>query len=270
VGPSWPAGGPARKGRERHMRARSWTAVAATLALAACDKEPTKLDRIAEAAAAPPTPTASAPRPPPIPIAPAITVDDGACGVNGEEVLFAAADAKDRIAALLSGKPLVEGKVVAFDAAREAKTPRVAAVVSALRKAKAAGASIHTAMRDKNMGELVLHFTHAAASECTPVAMIARDGAIAVWGAAGGTAQKFTRGFAGPDLTLGSDGLRKLSAACGSTVWALGADDNIPWGLTFDLAMRARGEADAGGGIKATETVLLAEPPVAGRKVDVP
>jgi len=253
------------------MKARWWTAAATTLALAGCDKEPTKLDRLAEAAAAPPTPTASAPRPPPIPMAPAITVDDSACTVNGEEVLFLAPDAKDRIAALLTGKPLVEGKVVAFDAVREAKTPRVAAVVFALRKAKAKGATIHTSMRDRSMGELAVSFSHGAVTECTPAAMIRKDGSIAVWSAGGGTAQTFTKGFAGPDLTLGTEGLRKASAACGSTVWALGADDNITWGLTFDLAMRARGEADAGtGGIKATETVLLNEAPVAGRKVDVP
>ena len=253
------------------MKARLWTTAAVTFALAACDKEPTQLDRIAEAAAAPPLPSSTAPRPPPIPMAPAITVDDGACSVNGEEVLFAAPDAKDRIAGLLTGKPLVEGKVVAFDAAREAKTPRIAAVVSALRKAKAKGALVHTSMRDRTMGELVLNFGHGAVSECTPAAMIRKDGTIAVWSAGGGTAQTFSKGFAGPDLTLGTDGLRKVSAACGSTVWALGADDNITWGLTFDLAKRALGEADAGSsGIKATETVLLSEAPVAGRKVEVP
>jgi hypothetical protein len=252
------------------MKARPWTAAAAALALAACDKEPTQLDRLAEAAASPPIPSATAPRPPPVPTAPAIRVDDSACTINGEEVLFLAPDARDRIAGILTGKPLVEGKVVAFDAAREAKTPRIAAVVFALRKAKAKGATVHTSMRDRTMGELALNFSHGAASECTPAAMIRKDGSIAVWSAAGGTAQTFTKGFAGPDLTLGTEGLRKASAACGSTVWALGADDNITWGLTFDLAMRARGEADAGTGIKATEAVLLNEAPVAGRKVELP
>jgi hypothetical protein len=253
------------------MKARLWTAAAAILAVAACDKEPTQLDRIAEAAAAPPKPVDSTPRPPPVPMAPAITVNEAACTINGEEVLFIAPDARDRIAALLTGKPLVEGKEVAFDAAREAKTPRIAAVVYALRKAKAKGALVHTPMRDRTIGELKLEFAHAAVSECTPAAMIRKDGAIAVWSAGGGTAQTFTKGFAGPDLTLGTEGLRRISAACGSAVWALGADDNITWGLTFDLAKRALGEADAGTpGMKATETVLLSEAPVAGRKVEVP
>jgi hypothetical protein len=246
--------------------------MAAALILAACDKEPTKLDQIVEAAAAPPASSSStsAPRPPPVPMPPSITVDDSACTIDGEEVLFMAADARDRIAAMLARKPLVEGKVVAFDAAREAKTPRIAAVVAALRKAKAKGASVHTPMRDKTMGQLVVPFAHSAAMECTPVAMITKDGSIAVWSAGGGTAQKFARGFAGPDMTLGSEGLRKVSAACSSSaVWVLGADDNITWGLTFDFAMRVGGgEAEAG--THPTEAVLAIDAPVPGRKVEVP
>jgi hypothetical protein len=248
-----------------------WGAGAALAAVLGCDNEPTKLDRIAEAAAAPPAATSSAPRPPPAPMPPAVTVDDAACIINGEEVLFMTADAKDRIAGLLLGKPLVEGKVLSIDAAREAKTPRIAAVLYALRKAKAKGATIHTPMRDSSPGELTIPFTHAPAIECTPVAMIAKDGSIAIWGAGGGTAKKFDRGFAGPDLTLGTDWLRKASQSCASsTVWVLAADDAITWGLTFDLAMRARGDAEGGTPLHATEAVLAAEPPVPGRKVDVP
>jgi hypothetical protein len=249
--------------------------VLAAWALQACNSEPTKLDQMAEAAASPPPPASSVPREsvpsaPPAPMPPAIVVDDGACTIDGEEVLFLNPDARDRIAATLAGKPLVAGQVVALDARREAKTPRVAAVVSALRKAKATGASIHTLMRDNSTGELLVRFTHGPASDCAPVAMITRDGSIAVWGASGGVAQKFARGFAGPDLTLATEGLRRASAACGSSVWVLAADDNIAWGLTFDLAMRARGAQDGGSPLRATETALASEAPVPGRKVVLP
>jgi hypothetical protein len=252
--------------------AGGWLALGATvLSSFGCDNGPTKLDRIAEAAAAPPVTSSSAPRPPPIPMAPAITVDDSACTINGEEVLFMAADARERIAAMLTGKPLVEGKVVTFDAARESKTPRIAAVVYALRKAKAKGAAVHTPMRDRTIGELALPFAHAAAADCTPVAMISKDGSIAVWGASGGVAQRFVKGFAGPDLTLGTEGLKRASQSCASSsVWVLGADDNITWGLTFDLAMRARGDGEGGAPLHATEAVLANEAPVPGRKVEVP
>jgi hypothetical protein len=200
-------------------------------------------------------------------MAPAISIDDGACTINGEEVLFMAPDARDRIVALLSGKPLVEHQIVAFDAKRETKTPRVESMVAALKKAKATGARIRTAMRDSSTGELVVTFAHGPLSDCAPVAIVARDGSIEVWNSGGGTAQKFARGFAGPDLTLGTQGLRKASAACSSPVWLLGADDNIPWGLTFDLAMRARADVEGGTAVRASEVSLLTRAPVAGRKV---
>jgi hypothetical protein len=246
--------------------------IAAGAEATACDNGPTKLDRLTEAAAAPPAATSAAPRPPPMPFPPTISVDDSACTINGEEILFMNADARDRIAAMLTGKPLVEGKDVAFDAARETKTPKVTAVVWALRKAKAKGATIHTPMRDRSPGELTLPFSHPPAPECTPVAMISRDGSIAVWSAGGGVAQKFTKGFAGPDLTLGTEGLKRAAQACASSAfWVLGADDNITWGLTFDLAMRARGDSDGGAGpMHSAEVVLASEPPVPGRKVEVP
>jgi len=252
------------------MKARLWMAAVAAF-LPACDKEPSKLDQIVEAAAAPPPPppSVSVPLPPAAPMAPAISVDDATCTINGEEVLFMAADARARILALLNGKPLVEGQVVAVDAAREAKTPRIEAVVFALKKAKAKGARIHTSMRDASMGELLVTFTHGAPADCTPVAMVARDGSIEVWSAAGGTAQKFARGFAGPDLTLGTQGLRKASAGCPSSVWLLGADDSVPWSLTFDLAMRARVDAEAGAPLRAPDVSLLTQTPVAGRRVEV-
>jgi len=250
------------------MKARLWMAAAGVL-LAACEKEPSKLDQIVEAAAAPPPPppSASTPPSPAAPMAPAISVDDGACTINGEEVLFMAADSRARILALLSGKPLVEGEMVALDATREAKTPRVEAVVFALRKAKAKGARIHTTMRDSSLGELPLTFVHGSPADCTPVAMVARDGSIEVWSSGGGTAQKFARGFAGPDLTLGTQGLRKVSAGCSSSVWLLGADDTVPWGLTFDLAMRARADSEGGAPLRAPEASLLTQAPVAGRRV---
>jgi hypothetical protein len=241
-------------------------------AVSGCDHEPTKLDQMAEAAAAPPAPVAAPEEagPPPAQVPPAILVTDNACSINGEEVQFINPDARDRIAAMVADKPLVQGTIVPFEAAREAKTPRIAAVVSALRKAKAAGVSIHTRKRDNATGELLLRFSHAAASDCTPVAMIMRDGSIAVWSAGGGTAQKYARGFAGPDLTLATEGLRKFSAACASAVWVLGADDNITWGLTFDLAMRSERDGDGGSGIRAADTLLANEAPVPGRKVTVP
>jgi hypothetical protein len=49
-------------------------------------------------------------------------------------------------------------------------------------------------------------------------------------------------------------------------VWFVAADDGLPWGLAFDLALTSIGSGD-GGALRATKTVLLGPPPVAGRKV---
>jgi hypothetical protein len=240
-------------------------ALALVVLTAGCDKEPSKLDAIVEASS---LPTAAPPQPPKssTPTAPSIAVDDSSCTINGEPVLFSAADAQGRIAAVLTGKPLVEGQVVTFDAARDVKTPKVAAVVAALRKVKAKGAVVHTPMRDKNMGELTLLLQHSPLADCSAVGMVNKDGSIAVWPVGGGVAQKFVRGFAGPDLTLGPEALQKLAGGCDSATWLLAADENIPWGLTFDLALATRG-AEGGAAMRPNQVLLVTEAPVAGRKV---
>jgi hypothetical protein len=73
--------------------------------------------------------------------------------------------------------------------------------------------------------------------------------------------------MAGPDLTLSTEALRKRAASCESPVWFLGAADTVTWGLLFDLAMRAKGGAEAGATLRPTEAVLLAHALVPGRKL---
>jgi hypothetical protein len=207
-----------------------------------------------------------APKPPAPPAAPVITVDEASCTVDGEVVQMGAADASGRIAAVLAGKPFVEGEVVSFDASRDTRTPKVAAVLQALKKMKAKAAVVHTKQRDSSMGQLQLSLEHPAIGDCSATAMLNKDGSIAVWPAGGGGAKRFTRGFAGPDLTLGSQAVQKVASSCDSAVWLLAADDSLPWALPFDLALATVGSGE-GGAIRASHTVLLGAPPVAGRKV---
>ena len=176
-------------------------------------------------------------------------------------------DARGRIAAILAGRPLVAGNEVVVEVKRDAKTPKVGHVLFALKKAKAATAVIHTLARDNSLAALTVTLSHGDLAPCTPVGMVNRDGTIAAWAIGGGTAQKFARGFAGPDLTLGSQALRKLSAACDSPIWFVAADDSITWGLTFDLAQAARGSGDGGLALHASQVAVLTSAPVPGRKV---
>jgi hypothetical protein len=239
----------------------AFVALAILAAGAACDPNEATKPAQPEASTPPPPP----PKPPAPPTAPTIVVDEASCTIDGEVVSFGAADAAGRIAAVLAGKPFVEGEVVSFDASRDTRTPKIAAVVQALKKLKAKAAVVKTAKRDSTMGQLQLAIEHPAIADCSATGMVNKDGSIAVWPASGGGAKRFTRGFAGPDMTLGSQAVQKLSSGCDSAVWLLAADDTLPWALPYDLALAAIGTE--GGAMRAGVTVLLAAPPVAGRKV---
>jgi hypothetical protein len=253
------------------MRSWEWTVVACLAAAGGgfgCDKEATKAGADASPAAAPSAaPKAETPPPPEPPRAPAITVDDHTCTVDGTVFSESLADWSEQAAALLAKKPLVAGEAVVINAMRDAKAPRVERLVAALAIAKAKSVIIRSPTRDQSTGELHLTFAHAGVPDCSAVAFIEHDGAVAVWNKGGSGAQRFARGMAGPDLTSSTDALRKHAASCDSPLWYLGGADTVTWGLMFDLAMRAKGGAEAGSTLRPTEAVLLTHAPVPGRRL---
>ncbi|CAN5462100.1 hypothetical protein BH09MYX1_BH09MYX1_42810 [soil metagenome] len=229
-----------------------------TLAVACDDKDTAKGTQPSAQTA-----TTVAPPPPPPPAKPPIVfVEDAATSVSGERI-DPSGDAKGRLVAILASKPKVAGETIEVQALRDVKFPRVAAVIAALREAKASGAVIKTALRDNSLGELTIDFAPPIA--CSPVGMIAKDSAILVWPAGGGTATRFTHGMAGPDMTLGSDGMRKLGATCDSNLFAIAGDESVKWGLVYDLAISTR--SNEAGIAKQTVAVVPADPPVPGRKL---
>lgn len=244
-------------------------------ASAGCDKDEGKgkdgkgaASAAATASAAPSASAATAETKPAAPSKPVITVDDGGALVNGERFDFGQPDAKGRITAALAGKPGVDGESVEIEVMRNVKTPRVALVVHAIRGTKAKAVTVKTPNRDRVMTPLELGLP-ASATECSAVGFIGKDRAINAWPVSGGTAARFTKGFAGPDLTLGSAGVRKVSNACKAPTFFVSADEAVEWGQTFDLALAVLAGDDAGKPI-ATTAVLLAEAPVPGRKVTWP
>jgi hypothetical protein len=245
----------------------------AVLALASagfgCDKDPPAKteDRPAATASASAAP-APAPTPAPTPTGPTrpqLAVDDTAAFVAGERLDMGAPDPKGRIGGSLTGK-LVEGETIVLNAARDAKLPKVAAVFAALASRKAKAVAVHTPQRDRSLTELVF-VLDAKPEGCSAVGYIAKDSAIATWPASGATAERFTHGMAGPDLTRGSEGIRKRVLACDSPTWFVAADDNVTWGLVFDMALAVMRPEDAGLP-KARSVALLTKTPVPGRKVD--
>ena len=252
------------------MRAQALRAARTAIvgwALLGCDKDPVKTDPAASRTTATiPTPPAPAPTSPAAPTKPQLALDDTAVFVAGERLDLAAPDLKGRIVSALSGKP-VEGETLVLNAARDTKMPKVTTLFAALVAKKVKGVEVHTPLRDRSAAEIVF-VTNGKPSECSGVGYIAKDSAITVWPASGATADRFSRGLAGPDLTRGSEGLRKRVLACDSNVFFLSADENVTWGLVFDLARATLYPEDAGLP-KPRSVSLLVKTPVSGRKVDV-
>jgi hypothetical protein len=212
---------------------RGWAALLLALAAVACDKEPGG-SAAAEAAAPPPaTPAPPVPEPP---RAPDILVDASRVSIGSNQVATATPGLADRIGVFLTGRPLIEGQTVTVVAMRNAKPSSVVATATALQRSRATGASVHTDARDGTRTQtLGLSFARTV-PDCAPVAWINHDAAIDVWPAGGGKPTRVLHGLAGPDVTLGTEAVRKLASGCNASELVVGADDTFTWGLVFDLA----------------------------------
>ncbi len=106
----------------------------------------------------------------------------------------------------------------------------------------------------------------AQVPDCAVVAMIKKDNTSVVWRVKGGGATKFLKGLAGPDMSMTYDGMKDQMGSCASVDWLLAGEENVIWGLVFDLGQVV---AKADPPPKATQAVLLYEAPVAGRPVQL-
>ena len=200
----------------------------------ACDQGPD---------ATPPTPAmapASTPTPQPAPpprLPPEIIVDPNQVAVGKEHVPTAADGLADRVATLIDPASIEtpEERPVEVVVMRGVKPSQVAAVLVALRRAKAKEAIVKTESREGTTDKLALSFA-TSVPECATVAWIAKDAAIDVWPAGGGVAKRVIRGLAGPDMTLGVEAISDRFEKCGASALVVGADEAMTWGLVFDLA----------------------------------
>jgi biopolymer transport protein ExbD len=211
------------------------------------------------------TTTAPAPKPPPDPLAD-LTVDELGPFLQTHRVDMAAKDAEEKLKAIVGGLP-VKQKVVPLSATRNAKTQYVGAVARALGEAGALEIDVKTP--DRTGAQTVLKLVpqqvvSASTPDCSVVAMVKKDNTSAVWHLKGGTAAKFSKGLAGPDMSMTYDGMKEQMAPCSSTSWFLAGEENVIWGLVFDLGQIV---AKADPPPKATSAVFLDEAPIAGRPV---
>src|ERR1019366_7921386 len=168
------------------------------------------------------------------------------------------------VAALVTGKPGIDGQGVDVVAMRNAKPSQVAGIVAALRGARASAVTLKTNGRDDTTQKVALAFGPTL-PDCTVVAWIAKDGVIDVWPAGGGATKRVGRGLAGPDMTLAMDAIRAQWVGCGAPSIAVGADDAMSWGLVFDLATSA---LQAPGSRAHTMTLITTANP--GKKLALP
>lgn len=223
------------------------------LAGAACDEKSAPADGLEAGGAAAATTSAPPPAPEP-PRAPDILVDASTISIGSDRIPTGELGLAEKVGIFLKGRPAIEGHTVSLVAMRPAKPSSVVAVVSALRKAKATGAVVHTEARDGSTKDLPLSFA-TASYDCAAVAWIAKDAAIDVWPAGGGTPKRIIKGLAGPDMTLGTEAIMKQSGGCNANELFLGADDALTWGLAFDLGTSALGSP----GARASAAVLMRE-----------
>lgn len=204
----------------------------------------------------------AAPEPP---RAPDIVVDSSNVAIGSSKVATGEPGLADKIALFLVGQPMIEGQRVSVVVMRSARPSGALAVLSALRKAKAAGAVIRTDGRDGTTQKLPIAFVTTPPADCATVAWIAKDAAIDVWPAGGGTAKRIIKGLAGPDMTLGGEAVQKQLSGCSASQIFVGEDEGLTWGLAFDLATNALSVPSR----NTTAAVLVADA-VPGRKLTLP
>lgn len=250
------------KRRALGVRIAVWLPFAAVASFG-CDDEPKNLNKKPDASAA-----ATAAPTPPAPKPPKILIEPGTFAIDAERVSPTDPDPVGQIATLVTGKPQVEGAIVEIEVKRAAKPSQMVTMMAALKKAKAKGVIAKTENRDKVVMPFTLTFAAPPQPDCAVVAYIAKDSKINVWTLGGGAAKTYSKGFAGPDMTLGTEGVRESVARCDAPILFVGADDAMNWGLVYDLATISKSGQDGGVGLaKITQFAIVANTVVPGRKV---
>ncbi len=204
------------------------------LSLAACDE---KKDAPAKAESAAEAPKAEAPKVDEVKKAPprlVLYVDPSGVSVGGTLVDAKREDLEAGIAEALAKGPFTMPDPFEVSVARQALVPTVRALVAALKKHGEKHVVLKTATRKGDLAALPVTLETSSLKGAS-AAGVGKDGSIAVWPVVGGGARKKSRGFAGPDLTLGGELVGKAVGEGGALVY--NGDDMVQWGLVFDLAM---------------------------------
>ncbi len=237
----------------------------AVATVSACDDAKT-----GDAASATSAPASAAPKTPTKPKKsdemPALSVDNMGPYISGERVNLKDNGGAEKLKKLVGDLP-IKGKQVDLVVLKKAKVPDVMAVVRELGAAGAPTVKIKADGRDDLPKELVVVPQSKLGEKpagCSIAAMVDKDFSTAVWAIQGGAGKKHSKGFAGPDLTLTGESIKKDLKHCDSSVAFFSADESLEWELAHNIGgTLLKTDEDK----KIKSLVLLDEVPVPGRAV---
>jgi biopolymer transport protein ExbD len=195
---------------------------------------------------------------------PVIKIDlNGVAYLGGERVELKLPDASQKLEEVLS-KYNLEGKSLPVTAYREARTGDVMRVLAAIGARGVSDFTLHTTDRDHKDKALTFVPEKAAGklADCTVAATVSKERYTSSWAIRGGTATKYAKGMAGPDMTQTLAGMTKQINGCDSTFVVVAGHESVEWALTFDLANLV---ATAQPPLKIQKFVLPKETPTAGQ-----
>jgi biopolymer transport protein ExbD len=182
-------------------------------------------------------------------------------------ILLKSPDGKQKLASeLATNKEFVSGKDVALVADRNSKIAEVGEMLAAFETAGATSVIVSTDSRPEFPKSVTFAPLGPAKSapKCSGVGKVLSERKNAVWSVQGGTAMKSPKGLAGPDMAMTGDLLESAAKRCkDSDVLFVSADEDVEWGLVYDLAAAAKSLEKA----KFGRIVLLEPAPTAGRPV---
>jgi biopolymer transport protein ExbD len=232
--------------------------------IAGCDSKPktnpfeTKKDTIA------PPPITEPPKPKG---PPELTVSAEGPKVGWTYILLEKPDGKQKLAQEITlNAEYVSGKEVALRVDRNSKLSHVGEMVSALAAGGATSIVVSTETRPEFSKTVKFSPLASAKSApaCSVVAKVLTERRNAVWSLKGGTAVKSPKGLAGPDMAMTQDSLEAAARRCkDSDIVFVSADEDVEWGLVYDLAAATQKLEKA----KLGRVVLIEPAPVAGRPV---
>jgi hypothetical protein len=236
-----------------------------SLLLAGCESEKPKNPFAPPPNAPLPAPKHSGPLTPKGP--PPLEIDGISPKVGFARVIFDKPSSRAKLAnEIAQNKEHYAGKEALIVVDRKAQTAWVVAMLEELSAIGAGPVTVQTETRADLPGKLVLEPQSKAggAAPCSVVTQILADRGTAVWKLSGGVAEKWSKGFAGPDLSMTADAIQRAGKACKDSQTAfISGSEGIEWGLVFDLAAATKKVQTP----QFEHLVLLSEPATAGRAV---